>query len=102
VRILDVSPHFNLHFVNQVLRVSNLILDIPRSAKQPTKLTGPPPDERGFVLSFKLMPAKSRSLQTHHHIGAFGGGIGSQRRLINPNNLQARNCHGTCASDAFR
>ena len=86
--VLDVSPHFNLHFMNQVLRIPNLILDIPRGAKQRAKLTGPPPDERGFVLSFKLMPAKSRSLQTHHHVGAFGGGIGSQRCLINPNNLQ--------------
>ena len=105
VRILDVSPHFNLHFMNQVLRVPNLILDIPRGAKQRAKLTGPPPDERGLVLSFKLVPAKSRSLQTHHHVGAFGGGIGSQRCLINPNNLQAistGNCHGPCASDAFR
>jgi hypothetical protein len=105
MRILDVSPHFNLHFMNEVLRVPNLILDIPRGAKQRAKLTGTPPDERGLVLSFKLMPAKSRSLQTHHHVGAFGGGIGSQRRLINPNNLQAistGNCHGPCASDAFR
>src|SRR5204863_8466488 len=103
VRILNASPHFNLHFTNQVLRVPNLILDIPRGAKQGAKLTGPPPDERGLVLSFKLMPAKSRPLHTHHHVGAFGGGIGSQRRLITPNNLPAistGNCHGPCAGDA--
>jgi hypothetical protein len=103
LRTLDLSPHFNLHFMDQVLRVPNLILDVPRGAKQRAKLPGPPPDERGLVLSFKLMPAKSRSLQTRHHGGAFGGGIGSQRCLINPNNLQAMgNCHGPCASDAFR
>src|SRR5207244_495618 len=58
VRILDASPHFNLHFMNQVLRVTNLILDIPRGTKQRAKLTGPPPDKRGLVLSFKLMPTK--------------------------------------------
>jgi hypothetical protein len=88
-----MSPHFNLHFMNQVLGVPNLILDIPRGAKQRTKLTGPPPDKRGLVLSFKLMPAKSRSLQTHHHVGAFRGGIGS---------ISTGTCHGPCASDAFR
>jgi hypothetical protein len=49
------------------------------------------------------MPAKSRALEMDHHFGAFGGGIGSQRCLINPNNLQATgNWHGPCASDAFR
>src|SRR3954465_636734 len=70
VRILDVSPHFNLYFMDQVLRAPTLSVDIPRGAKQPPKPTGPPPDECGLVLSFKLMPAKSRSLQTHHHVGA--------------------------------
>jgi hypothetical protein len=87
------------------LRVPNLILDIPRGAEQRAELTGAPPDKRGLVLSFKLMPAKSRSLQTHHHVGACGGDIGSQRHLINPNNLQVIStgtCHGHCASDAFR
>ena len=46
VRILDFSPHFHLHFMNQVLRVPNLILDIPRGAKQRAKLAGPPANER--------------------------------------------------------
>src|SRR4029453_11178184 len=59
VRILDFSPHFHLHFMNQVLRVPNLILDIPRGAKQRAKLAGPPANERGLILPFKLMPGKS-------------------------------------------
>src|SRR3954452_6174445 len=104
VRILDVSPHFNLHFMNQVLRVPDLILDLPRGAKQRAKLTRPPPEERGLVLSFKLVPAKSCSLQARHHVGAFGGGTRSQRRLTDANNLQAiatEDCHGRYASGAF-
>src|SRR5205814_6272440 len=105
VRILDFSPHFHLHFVNEILRVSNLILDIPGGAKQRAKLAGSPPNERGLILSFKLMPGNARSLQPRHHVGAIGCGSGSQRSLLNPNNRQPipagnRNC--AFPSNAFR
>jgi len=104
VRILDFSPHFHLHFMNQVLRVPNLILDIPRGAKQRAKLAGPPANERGLILPFKLMPAKSRLLQPRHHFGAFACCTGSQRSLLDPNNLQpipAEDCHRPSATNAF-
>ena len=90
--------------MNQVLRVPNLILDIPRGAKQCAKLAGPPANERGLILPFKLMPAKSRLLQPCHHVGAFAGGTGSERSLLDPNNLQpipAGDCHRPSATNAF-
>src|SRR4029453_100294 len=56
VRILDFSPHFHLHSVNRVLRFPNLFLDTRRGDKHRPKLAGPPANERGLILPFKLMP----------------------------------------------
>jgi hypothetical protein len=90
--------------MNQVLRVPNLVLDIPRGTKQRAKLAGPPANERRLILPFKLMPAKSRLLQLGHHIGAFGCCGGSQRSLLDPNDLQpipGWDCHRPSATNAL-
>src|SRR5215831_9961575 len=104
VRILDFSPHFHLHFMSQVLRVPNLIFNITSGAKQGSKLAGPPANERGLILPFKLMPATSRLLQPCHHVGAFACSTGSQRSLLDPNNLQpipAVDCHRPSATNTL-
>ena len=72
--------------------------------KQCAKLAGPPANERGLILPFKLMPAKSRLLQPCHHVGAFACCTGSQRSLLDPNNLQpipAEDCHRPSVTNAF-
>jgi len=102
VRILDVSAHFNLHFMNQVFAASpEILISTSRAvlSNAPKNSTGPPTrTNAGLVLSFKTGASQvALRSRTHHHVG----GIRRRHWLAavldqskqSPGDLYG-NCHG--------
>jgi hypothetical protein len=74
-RILKAASHLELDFMDQRMQVANLLFDFSRGTKEGTEFPRSPPDERGLILAFEMVPASTRLFQSLQGSRTIGRGL---------------------------